>query len=375
MCARWRPASKGSTRTLDVGQQAALADHLQLVGHELGAADDPAQHRLVEHRPPAAAASRRRTARAGACRAARPAAPPRPALWWVSSEPISSRMYSGVCSRPFSMAMSNERMRRGLGLQRGVAAGRVHHEPLRGDALGEGLPPAVLAAVAHQPQQRVALVVGVDAVDAHQLAHVGQLRDALARLQPGDLGGRARHLLGDLVEREARRGPQPAQLSPQPAPGADRTLWCSHDPPLSSRDRPARPSLRRPGDCAGRRRYAIAQGTVLRQSTHQPSRGGSHLADAPAPPRGGGHHDRHDDHPSGDHSDHRGAARALPTPRARRRPANRGPRRPSRSRPRRPREPAVRRPAGTTRNRERGTTMQSVGKVSVQRTRRGRWSP
>ena len=42
-------------------------------------------------------------------------------------------------------------------LQRGVAARRVQHEPLGLHAVGQRLPPAVLPAVVHEPQQLVLL--------------------------------------------------------------------------------------------------------------------------------------------------------------------------------------------------------------------------
>jgi hypothetical protein len=75
-----------------------------------------------------------------------------------------------------------------------------------------------------ETQEQGPFAVRVGAVDPQQLAHVGHLGHALARLQPGDLGRRAGHALGDVVERQTGRRPQATQLGAESAAGADRAV-------------------------------------------------------------------------------------------------------------------------------------------------------
>ena len=204
------------------------------------------------------------------------------AVWCDSSERISA----AAVVLGLQQAVHDGEVERadgaGVALQRRVAAGAVEDVALGLHALGVGLPPAVLAPVVDEPQEQVPFGVGDDPVDPHQLADVGHLGHALARLQPGDLGGGAGHALGDVVEREPRLGPQSAQLGPEPAAGADRALG------------------RR---CCGWvirhavRPFAIAQGTGIGQSKHCPRCGGSHHTGAVIP-RGGRDAPIHHDSPS-----------------------------------------------------------------------------
>jgi hypothetical protein len=74
-----------------------------------------------------------------------------------------------------------------------------------------------------------------DPVAVEQVANVAALRDALAGLQPADLGNRALEFLGDVFDGEAGPLAQRTKLSAEPAPRNYRpTCWGHRTPPPAS---------------------------------------------------------------------------------------------------------------------------------------------
>ena len=132
-----------------------------------------------------------------------------------------SRRSPAICSRPCRTPKSNDRRsppRRSRARRSAPGASRKNALGLH--AVGVRLPPALGPALPHQPHEHLALGVRGHPVDPDQLADVRRLRDALARLQPGDLRRGALQLPGDLVEVQALARCA-ADAARHPAAGAD----------------------------------------------------------------------------------------------------------------------------------------------------------